>query len=57
LLFTPVVFGLIILSVSDDDAYVSLNFPGGVRGLAYALGARGLRFANTESGWVLRPNY
>lgn len=57
LLDTPGVDGLNILSVSDHDANVSLKFPGGVRGLANALGARGLRFANTESGWVLRPNY
>jgi len=56
LLDTPGVDALNILSVSDHDANVTLKFPGGVRGLANTLGGRGLRFANTEAGWVLRRN-
>ena len=42
LLDTPGVDALEIATVSDRDADVSLRFPGGVRGLADALGARGL---------------
>lgn len=57
LLDTPGVDALEIATVSDRDADVSLRFPGGARGLADALGARGLSLANTSSGWVLRPNY
>jgi hypothetical protein len=57
LLDTPRVDALNILSVSDHEANVSLRFPGGIRGLANALGGRGLRFVNTEMGWVLRSSY
>jgi hypothetical protein len=57
LLDTPGIDGLNILSVSDHDANITLKFAGGVRGLANTLGARGLRFVNTETGWVLRPSY
>ena len=57
LLDTPGVDSLEIATVSDRDADVSLRFPGGARGLADALGARGLSLANTSGGWVLRPNY
>lgn len=57
LLDTPGIDALNIMSVSDHDANVTLKFPGGVRGLANTLGGRGLRFVNTETGWVLRPNY
>jgi hypothetical protein len=57
ILDTPGVDALDIASVSDRDADVSLRFPGGIRGLANALGARGLSLVNTQAGWVLRPNY
>jgi len=57
LLDTPGIDSLNILSVSDHDANITLKFVGGIRGLANTLGARGLRFANTETGWVLRPGY
>lgn len=57
LLDTPGVDSLNILSVSDHDANITLKFVGGIRGLANTLGARGLKFANTETGWVLRPGY
>ncbi len=57
LLDTPGIDSLNILSVSDHDANITLKFTGGIRGLANTLGARGLRFANTETGWVLRPRY
>lgn len=57
LLDTPGIDSLNILSVSDHDANITLKFVGGIRGLANTLGARGLRFTNTETGWVLRPGY
>lgn len=57
LLDTPGIDSLNILSVSDHDANITLKFTGGVRGLANTLGARGLKFVNTETGWVLRPGY
>lgn len=57
LLDTPGVNGLTISAVSDRDADVSLTYPGGARGLANALGARGLSLIDTGSGWTLRPNY
>jgi hypothetical protein len=57
LLNTPGVDALEIGSVSDRDADVSLAFPGGARGLADALGARGLSLIDTPAGLVLRPNY
>jgi hypothetical protein len=57
LLDTPGVDALEIAAVSDRDADVSLTFPGGARGLADALGARGLSLINTSTGWVLRSNY
>ncbi len=57
LLDTPGVEGLDIATVSERDATVALKYPGGVRGLANALGARGLSMVNTDAGWVLRPNY
>lgn len=57
ILDTPGVDGLEIQAVSDRTADIALTFPGGVRGLANALGSRGLSLVNTDSGWVLRPNY
>lgn len=57
LLDTPGIDALNIASVSERDANVSLKYPGGVRSLANALGARGLSLANTDAGLVLRPNY
>jgi hypothetical protein len=57
LLDTPGVDALEISTVSDRYAAVSLRFPGGPRGLADALGARGLSLLTTPDGWVLRPNY
>ena len=57
LLDTPGVESLGILSVSARNAEVSLNYPGGIRGLANALGARGLSLTDTSSGWTLRSNY
>jgi hypothetical protein len=57
ILDTPGVDALDIASVSDRNADVSLRFPGGIQGLANALGARGLSLVNTQAGWVLRPNY
>jgi len=57
ILDTPGVDAVDIASVSDRDADVTLRFPGGARGLANALGGRGLSLVNTQAGWVLRPNY
>lgn len=57
LLDTPGIDALNILSVSDHDANVTLKFAGGIRGLANTLAGRGLRFVNTETGWVVRPSY
>lgn len=57
LLDTPGVDALNIESVSQRDAHISLQFPGGVRGLANALGSRGISLIYTNAGWVLRPNY
>jgi hypothetical protein len=57
LLDTPGVDALDISTVTDRNADVSLKFPGGARGLANALGARGLSLVNTPEGWFLRPNY
>ncbi|MBA2125784.1 DUF2066 domain-containing protein [Hyphomicrobium methylovorum] len=57
LLDTPGVDALNIESVSASNAHISLQFPGGARGLANALGSRGISLMDTGSGWVLRPNY
>jgi len=57
ILDTPGVDAVDIASVSDRNADVTLRFPGGARGLANALGGRGLSLVNTQAGWVLRPNY
>ncbi len=57
LLDTPGVDGLEISSVSGTQAGVSLRYAGGVRRLANALGARGLRLADYGSGWVLQASY
>ena len=56
LLDTPGVDALEISTVSDRNAGVSLKFPGGARGLANALGARGLSLVTTAEGLFLRPN-
>jgi hypothetical protein len=56
LLDTPGVDALEISTVSDRNADVTLKFPGGVRGLANALGARGWSLVDTPEGWFLRPN-
>jgi len=57
LLDTPGVDGLEISTVSDTRAGVSLRYAGGVRRLANALGARGLRLADRGDGWVLQSSY
>jgi hypothetical protein len=57
LLDTPGIDDMNIASVSNRDADVSLKYPGGVRSLANALGARGLSLIYADGGWVLRPNY
>ena len=57
LLDTPGIDALDIASVTERDASISLKFPGGVRALADALGARGLSLVNADTGWTLRPNY
>lgn len=57
LLDTPGVDALNIASVSESSADISLKYPGGVRSLANALGARGLSLSNTDSGWVLRSSH
>jgi hypothetical protein len=57
LLDTPGIDALNIATVSERSADISLKYPGGVRSLANALGARGLSLVNTDSGWVLHPSY
>ncbi len=57
LLDTPGIDALNIATVSDSSADISLKYPGGVRSLANALGARGLSLSDTGSGWALRLNH
>lgn len=54
LLDTPGVEGMEIATMSSTNADVSLRFPGGVRGLANALGGRGLYLADQGGAWILR---
>ncbi len=58
LLDTPGVEALDVTTVSARNAGIALNFPGGARALANALGARGLTLSDGGgSGWVLRSRY
>ncbi len=57
LLDTPGVENLGILAVSARNAEVSLDYPGGIRGLANALGARGLSLQDNGAGWTLKSSY
>lgn len=54
LLDTPGVEGLEIVGASETSAMVSLRYPSGVRGLANALGGRGLVLLDDGSGLVLQ---
>lgn len=57
LLETPGVENLEISTVSSSNADLVLQYPGGPRALANALGARGLRLLETGTGWTLSPTY
>jgi len=57
LLDTPGIDALNIGAVTESSADISLKYPGGARGLANALGARGLSLSGTEGSWVLRSTY
>ncbi|RUP07627.1 DUF2066 domain-containing protein [Hyphomicrobium sp.] len=57
LLDTPGVDALNIGAVTESSADISLKYPGGARGLANALGARGLSLTGAEGAWVLRSRY
>ncbi len=57
LLDTPGVEDLGIGAVSARNADVSLSYPGGIRGLANALGGRGLSLRNNGESWTLTSNY
>ena len=57
LLDTPGVENLGILAVSARNADVSLDYPGGIRGLANALGARGLSLQDNGAVWTLKSSY
>jgi hypothetical protein len=56
LLDTPGVDDLNISTMSARSAEVVLRFPGGVQGLANAVGGRGLSLVDNGTGWVLRPS-
>ncbi|MCB1485064.1 MAG: DUF2066 domain-containing protein [Hyphomicrobiaceae bacterium] len=57
LLETPGVENLAISTVSARNADLALQFPGGPRALANALGARGLRLVESGAGWTLSTTY
>lgn len=57
LLETPGVENLEIATVSSNNADLSLQYPGGGRALANALGSRGLRMFDNGAGWTLSPSY
>jgi len=57
LLDTPGVDALNIGAVTESSADISLKYPGGARGLANALGARGLSLTGADGSWVLRSRY
>jgi len=57
LLDTPGVDALNIEAVTEGRADVSLQYPGGARALANALGSRGLSLTATGGTWILRPSY
>ena len=57
LLDTPGVENLEIATVSARNADVTLNYPGGVQGLANAVGGRGLSLQNAGEGWTLHAGY
>ncbi len=56
LLDTNGVEAMEIGAVSARNAEVSMRFPGGVSGLAKAVGARGLSLGTVGEVWVLRPS-
>ena len=57
LLETPGVENLEIATVSSSNADVSLQYPGGGRALANALGSRGLKMTDSGAGWTLSSTY
>ncbi len=57
LLDTPGVDDVNIAAVSGSSADIALRYPGGIQGLANAVGARGLSLVDNGTGWVLRPSY
>lgn len=57
LLETPGVENLEIATVSSSTADLSLQYPGGARALANALGSRGLKMTDSGAGWTLSPTY
>jgi len=57
LLETPGVENLAIAAVSARTADLQLQYPGGARALANALGGRGLRLIESGAGWTLSPTY
>ena len=57
LLDTPGVENLEIATVSARNADVTLSFPGGIQGLANAVGARGLSLQDLGGGWTLHTSY
>ncbi|NOT71838.1 MAG: DUF2066 domain-containing protein [Hyphomicrobium sp.] len=57
LLDTPGVDDVNISTMSARSADVALRYPGGLQGLANAVGGRGLTLVNNGTGWVLRPGY
>ena len=57
LLDTPGVDDVEISSISTNNADIALRYPGGMQGLANAIGGRGLSLVNAGSSWVLRTTY
>ena len=57
LLDTPGVEDMNISTMSARNADVALRYPGGVQGLANALGGRGLTLSDSTNGWILRSSY
>lgn len=55
LLDTPGVDNVAITTMTNYNANVALNYPGGATALANALGGRGLSLVNFGAGWILRP--
>lgn len=57
LLETPGVENLEIATVSSSNADLVLQYPGGARALANALGSRGLKMTDSGAGWTLSATY